>query len=293
VTAAAEATTDLVPPKHIEVEGHRIHLRLVQQLIWGIIAADIGAYIISAVYYLVLQAKYGPIWLKPGWDGLLTQPWWDPARHDIRDVYEGALATLLVKSLMANWSKKSRKHAGPLRVATSPLVIFLAALPIVVGGAWLLNVGGPAAWHYFAHHGVLPHRVTVPPQATSWQPEWLATFLQTFNWQPLLIGVLAGQVVHRLYAPVGDTVQLFFIERAIDRTRDTGRVPLWVRYPIAPPVVRERFAWLTAANAKVRDRSTGGNIAILAVTVIFVILALYGAFIRLWFAKHGIPGALF
>ena len=28
-------------------------------------------------------------------------------------------------------------------------------------------------------------------------------------------------------------------------------------------------------------------------TAVFVILALYGGFIRLWFAKHGIPGQLF
>jgi hypothetical protein len=28
-------------------------------------------------------------------------------------------------------------------------------------------------------------------------------------------------------------------------------------------------------------------------TAILVVLAMYGGFIRLWFAKHGVPGQLF
>ena len=95
VTAALPAI-----PRHIKVNGHRIHLRLVQQLIWSVAAATAGAYIISALYYLILEVKYGSFWLKPGWDNLINTSWWTVARHDIRDVYEGALATLFVKSLM-------------------------------------------------------------------------------------------------------------------------------------------------------------------------------------------------
>src|SRR5215510_4289887 len=97
ITAALPAI-----PRHIKVNGHRIHLRLVQQLIWSFAAATAGAYVISAVYYLITQVDWTasghPIfYLKPSWDGLINASWWRVARHDIRDVYEGALATLFVK----------------------------------------------------------------------------------------------------------------------------------------------------------------------------------------------------
>jgi len=45
-------------PRHIKVNGHRIHLRLVQQLIWSLAAATAGAYIISAAYYLITQVHW-------------------------------------------------------------------------------------------------------------------------------------------------------------------------------------------------------------------------------------------
>jgi hypothetical protein len=44
-------------------------------------------------------------------------------------------------------------------------------------------------------------------------------------------------VVHRIYAPVGSTVQLFFVEQAIPGKHRP-------RWPL-PPVVRERYAWMT------------------------------------------------
>jgi len=90
------AVTAPVPsiPRHIKVNGHRIHLRLVQQLIWSAAAATAGAYVISALYYLITQVHWTTgghtvLFLKPQWDGLLKTAWWPVARHDIRDVYEG------------------------------------------------------------------------------------------------------------------------------------------------------------------------------------------------------------
>ena len=36
----------------------------------------------------------------------------------------------------------------------------------------------------------MPHRLA-----------WLGTYLAGFPWQPVVIGILAGLVVHRVYAP--------------------------------------------------------------------------------------------
>jgi hypothetical protein len=286
------AITAVLPavPRHIKVNGHRIHLRLAQQLIWSLAAATAGAYVISALYYLITQVhwSYGGhtiFYLKPSWDGLIHTSWWEVARHDIRDVYEGVLATLFVKSLMANWKKAHGETVGAFRLITAPLLIIVAALPIVVAGIWVVNFAGPWLWHHAFHHRVLHLSVSLP--------SWLATYLSTWNWQPVLIGIVAGLVVHRLYRPIGNTVQLFFIGIGVNRTRSTGRIPVWVRHPLTPPVIRERFSWMLDNNIPVTRHGAWVRILAPVMTVILVILALYGAYIRLWFAKHGVPGHLF
>ena len=280
VTAALPAV-----PRHIKVNGHRIHLRLVQQLIWSLAAATAGAYVISALYYLILEVKYGTFWLKPGWDGLINASWWTLARHDIRDVYEGALATLFVKSLMANWKKAHGERVGAFRLAAAPFVIMAIALPIVIVGVWVINFAGPWVWHHAVHHRPLHLSVTLPA--------WLSTYLSTWNWQPLLIGIITGLFVHRFYRPIGNTIQLFFIEIGVNRARATGKIPGWVRHPLTPPVLRERFAWMMDNNVPIERHGAWIKIVAPVMTVIFAVLALYGGYIRLWFAKHGVPGHLF
>jgi len=262
----------------------------VQQLIWSLAAATAGAYVISAVYYLVTQVDWTSgghtiFYLKPHWDGLFHTAWWPPARHDIRDVYEGALATLFVKSLMANWKKAHGERVGAFRLITAPLLIIIAALPIVVVGIWVVNFAGPWLWHHTLHHRVLHWTVAMP--------SWLATYLSTWNWQPLLIGVIAGLVVHRLYRPIGNTVQLFFLELAVTRARASGRIPVWVRHPLTPPIIRERFSWMMENNIQVERHGPWIWFLAPVMSVILVVLAVYGAFIRLWLAKHGTPGNLF
>lgn len=288
MTAIATALPAI--PRHIKVNGHRIHLRLVQQLVWLFVAATAGAYVISALYYLITQVHWSSgghtvLYLKPSWDNLIKTSWWPVARHDVRDVYEGVLATLLARSLMANWKKAHFARVGPVRLITAPLLITVVALPMMVAGIWLVNFAGPWLWHHTLHHKVLHLAVALPA--------WLGTYLSTWNWQPTLIGILAGLVVHRVYRPVGNTVQLFFIERAVARARKSGRVPVWVRYPLAPPVVRERFAWMMENDIPVERHGIWITVITPVMTTIFVLLALYGGFIRLWFAKHGTPGHLF
>lgn len=286
---SAVATAVPAIPRHIKVNGHRIHLRLVQQLIWSFAAATAGAYVISAVYYLITQVDWTSnghtiFYLKPQWDGLIHASWWPVARHDIRDVYEGALATLFVKSLMANWKKAQGEEVGAFRLVTAPLLIIIAALPVVIAGIWVINFAGPWLWHHLFHHHVLHLSVVLP--------RWLATYLSTWTWQPVLIGVIAGLVVHRLYRPIGNTVQLFFISIAVSRARATGRIPVWVRRPLTPPVIRERFAWMMENDVPVEKHGIWIKIVTPVMSVILVALAVYGGYIRLWLAKHGVPGHL-
>ena len=119
------ATKELVPPKRILVNGRPIRLRWLQQIIWSFLAANIGALIISALYYLFVQLRWHigghtVLYLKPAWDHLFSFGGWDADRHDVRNVYEALLATLFVKSLLANWRKNDRRPGlvcGHLTVA--------------------------------------------------------------------------------------------------------------------------------------------------------------------------------
>jgi len=280
---------ELVPPKRIEVNGRPIRLRWLQQLIWLFLAANFGALVISALYYLFVELRwhvggYTILNLKPDWDNLFTFHGWPAARHDIRDVYEAVLATLLVRSLLANWHKHDRRAPG-WYVLLSPIVIVVAAFPVVVAGIWLINYGLPGLWHgLFAHH-VIQNPVHMPQGLA-----WLGTYLAGFPWQPVVIGILAGLVVHRVYAPAGNTVQLYFVGRSVDRTRDAiaageaspyRHLPRWPW----PPVIRERAAWIMQSGQTVPDRTRDIKLAVRIVTVILIALAIYGAYVRYVIAK--------
>ncbi len=252
-------TGEPVPPRRIPVNGRPIRLRWLQQIIWLFLAANVGALVIVALYYLFVQLRWHIgghtfLYLKPDWDNLFTFRGWAADRHDLRDVYEAVLATLFVRSLLANWRKKGWRARG-WYVALAPILIVVAAFPVVVAGIWLINYALPYLWRaIFAHH-VLHNPVHMPPRL-----HWLGTYLASYPWQPAVIGILAGLVVHRIYAPAGNTVQLHFIGRSVDKTRDAiaaaeqdpyRHLPRWPW----PPVIRERAAWIMSSGQPVPDRT--------------------------------------
>jgi hypothetical protein len=283
------ATRELVPPRRILVNGRRIRLRWLQQIIWLFLVANVGALIISALYYLFIELRWHIgghtfLYLKHDWDNLFTFHGWADDRHDVRDVYEAVLATLFVRSLLANWRKHDRR-APAWYVAISPFVIVIVAFPIVVAGILLINYGLPDVWHaLFAHHAV--HNPVHLPRNVA----WLGTYLSGYPWQPFVIGVLAGLVVHRVYAPVGNTVQLYFIGRSVDRTRDAiaageenprRHLPRWPW----PPVIRERAAWIMDNDLPVPNRTRDIRSAVRILTVVLTALAIYGAYVRYVIAR--------
>lgn len=283
------ATSEQRPPRHIRVHGKKIKLRLVQQLIWSFVVANIGVLIISALYYLIIEVRWHAgshtyLYLKPSWDHLFSFHGWVQDRHDLRNVYEALLATLFVRSLLANWKKHDRRAPG-WYVLISPLLIVIVPFPIVVASLALLNHGLPGAWHALFGHRVLHNPVHFTHQAA-----WFGTYLSGYPWQPFLIGIVAGLVVHRVYAPAGNTVQMYFVGRSVDRTRDAAaageqnperHLPRW---PL-PPVIRERAAWIMQNDLPVPDRRYSITWAVRIVSVLLAALTVYGAYVRYWVAK--------
>jgi hypothetical protein len=283
------ATQELVPPKRIPVNGRPIRLRWLQQIIWSFVAANVGALIISALYYLFVELRWHVgghtiLYLKRDWDNLFRFHGWAADRHDLRDVYEAVLATLFVKSLLANWRKHDRR-APAWYVAISPFLIVIVAFPIVAAGILLINYGLPDVWHALLAHHTLHNPVHLP-----YRVAWLGTYLSGYPWQALVIGVLAGLAAHWVYAPAGNTVQLYFIGRSVDRTRDAiaageeGPHQHLPRWPW-PPVIRERAAWIMDHNLPVPDRTRDIRLAVRVMTVILAALAIYGGYVRYVIAK--------
>jgi hypothetical protein len=288
-TGETRETGELVPPRRILVNGKPIRFRWLQQIIWSFLAANIGALIISALYYLFVELRWHVgshvfLNLKSDWDNLFRFRGWAADRHDVRDVYEAVLATLFVRSLLANWRKNDRR-APAWYVAISPILIVVVAFPVTAAGIWLINYALPYLWH-----GVLSHHVLHNPVHLPHRVAWLGTYLSGFPWQPVLIGILAGLVAHRVYAPAGNTVQLYFIGRSVDRTRDAiaageenpyRHLPRWPW----PPVIRERAAWIMQNDLPVPDRARDIRWAVRIITVVFAALAIYGAYVRYVIAK--------
>ena len=285
------ATRELLPPKRIAVKGRPIRLRWLQQIIWAFLAANVGALIMVALYYLFVQLRWHVgghtfLYLKPDWDNLFSFRGWAADRHAFRNVYEAILATLFVKSLLANWRKHDRR-APAWYVLLSPILIVVVAFPIVAAGVWLINHALPYLWHaLFAHH-----LVRNPVHMTG---AGLAGHL------PGRLSVAAGGDRHPGRAggaprvrPAGNTVQLYFVGRAVDRTRDGiaageenpyRHLPRWPW----PPVIRERAAWIMQSDQPVPDRTFNITWAVRIVLVVLTALAIYGAYVRYVIAKgHG------
>jgi len=100
----------------------------------------------------------------------------------------------------------------------------------------------------------------------------------------------AGLVVHRVYAPAGNTVQLYFIGWSVDKTRDAiaagekdahRHLPRWPW----PPVIRERAAWIMQNDLPVPDRTHSIKWAVRVMVVVFTGLAIYGGYVRYVIAK--------
>jgi hypothetical protein len=222
------------PKKPVHVlagNGKPVRLRGIQSLLWKIIAGLAGAGFIAGLYfggtqvYWSLPAGYH-IWLKPWWDGLFHQSWWPVYRHTaFRDIPEPAFATMGVLTLVVK-EKYWDKPVGTLRLVTAPLVLILATFALGVGGTWLLNF-------YFTgrvHDVLMWHSIG-----------------------DLILGFLIGKILHSYWAPVGATIQGHILDDSAGKAAFLHKVPMWVRWPLSEPGIRERFSVLYA-----KALATGG-----------------------------------
>ena len=202
-------------------DGKYIHLRSGQMLLWGVIAAFAGAGFVAGLYFGILQVNWHLFWLKPWWDGLFRQSWWVVYRHTaFRDIPEPAFATMGVMTLLAK-PKYWDKTVGSVRLVTTPVMIVVLTFALGVLGTWLLNFA-------FGH-----------------------PVLQWHSAGNLVLGFVIGHAMRYLWLPVGAAIQGHLLEGSADKAAARDRVPVWVRWPLSPPVIRERWTRLYLKSQKV------------------------------------------
>jgi hypothetical protein len=260
----AEAATPVMP-KHIEVNGHPIRLRKPQMILWSVIVGACGAALVAGAYYLGLQAPWhldiGSLHLhdlKSWWDsgmGLFHSASWVLYRHGERDLGEPAVATMAVMTLLAG-PKYWGTRVPAWRLLLTPVLIIVLAAALIAGGIWLINFGLPA----LARHN-------------------------TYSWENLVLGFGIGRVLHRLWAPVGATIQGFQLDKAVARAHASGKTPLWVREPLMPPVIRERFTWMrqfSAAVIRLAETSRWFRVVMAVLMVVAFVLIVTGFIAHYW-----------
>lgn len=257
--------------------GKFVRFRWGQMLLWSTVAGACFAAVVAGAYYLVLETNWGAFYLKGWWDhqafdNLISRATWPRYRHAAyRDQLEPAAAVMGVMTLLAK-PKWWAVRVGAARLAVTPLVLLALAIVLSMSGVWLLDFGLQHVWHAAPS----PARI----------------------WETLVVGVLIGRVLHRVWAPVGATIQGQLIDGPVIRSRRRGRFPLWVRYPLAPPVLRERFSRMWRKEEKLKDSDESavqeqgllGRLAIGAIVLIAFLLMVTGFIAHFWIGTgHSFP----
>jgi hypothetical protein len=298
-TWAAELREALAKPRALLLSGKPVRMRSVQSLYWSVLVGLVFGAAVFGLYDAVTQVAWVPGHsLKASWDssgfGLVHSGNWPRYRHlAFRDVAGPAIATMGIATLLSKPRWWNAPPASPLRILTAPLVIITATFALGVLGVYLVFFGLPDAWHH------LFGAYTVPGT------KWLG-YLSAGNF---IIGFVITKVLHRYWAPVGATLNGFLLDRSVDRWQrnaarhglsadvavSAGEIPAWEKLPLAPPVLRERFAVLWRTNATL-SHGTARTWAYAAVIVVFALLVILGM-LGHYVAGHGIsvpylfPGA--
>lgn len=250
--------TVVKPPKHILVNGKKIRHRFIQSLLWTVIVTQLCVAAWAALYYLGTQK--GIFFAKSSWDGLFSYSWWPNYRHGLRDVGEPVLAAMSVHSLIvSSWKKHQDKVLTGLELVFRVVMAAVTAFGIIILGTYVIDYVVPQNLTQTVNSGVA------------------GNVLSGFNWEAFVFSFIAVHLIRSLWAPVGNMISLTFTESAVARAK--GRLPLWVKYPLSAPAMRERFVWVQQTTPDVKPGRDIATRVVMVLTVVMFLLAVYGEYV--------------
>jgi hypothetical protein len=259
---------------------------------WGLVALHVIKWAVNAIYFLLIQVSYTVsygkwhhtiIGLKDPWDRLpvhiqnllgahwfATQAapaWWVTDRHDTRDLIIGIFAGVVAAFLLSK-PRKRRVAVGPWRMAFTPLLALIWAIPGIAAGIGIIE-----AVPWITKHGPFLHGGSVIANEVN-------TFIAAGHWYVVLLGFLgAFFFAKRASQKPADEVQWIYAERMADSIRSTSLVS--VPHVFGPPGFRKRVHWLLDTKAVTPARSVWLMRLAIGGGVIVALLAGFGAWLTL------------
>lgn len=225
MSAVVSTLRSFSPHERIPVNGKPIPRveRLALTLAWSAAVSFIAALIIMTAYFFITQVRYHgggvhgwTFYLKPSWDRLFDKQLgaarWTESRHMWRNVLDPTLATLFVKSLLANWKKDPDQRVGAFRLIIAPFELLIIITILAAAACGLFFWLAPA----------IPAHVPL-------------TVLQ------IATGIVIGLIIHPIYAPVGRTVQGYFVDRQVAKALEDRQMLNHAPKRWMPPVVQELY----------------------------------------------------
>lgn len=280
-----------------------------ETVVWGVILGHVIHWTADAIYYigtqttLFTEAKHGePVAVygsyQPGdwWDrlpvhlanllhwgffgfvnnGQAAPLWWITWRHDIRYVFIGVLAGVVVTFLISKPPKK-RKDYTWYRIALTPVLAFVAALPGIA-------IGGIAVWqlHFLQTSGINP------PASWGMLGDEIGQWSDSGKLALVVLGLLGSQLFAK-YVSKGpaDEIQWLYAGRKANMIlhERTGKLSALGNFKdsivIGPPGYRRRVRYLVDSGTVTEVHSTGIVVVLALGAFLVFVLAGYGAWLTL------------
>lgn len=272
---ATTATAEVVPTKRTLppplVKPFRHPLKFIknhaQLLIYAVLFAHFGEFIIAALYYLITQTTTT---MNNGWHALVPN---SDLRHAIRNVGEGVLGGFLAQAIIYNHFKKSNRRVGKLtgilkRRLHVPQTL-AAILAAVVLGSIFFTAG------YYILQVLSIHSTEANIDGSFWHRT--VASLWASDVPQKVLGLVAAFGARKPLRVIFSNIQLWFVERKIDN----GRKAHWWE----PPTFRARYNdQMEHPDDRLIQQTTRQKVVMLGSCVVGLALAGYGYYVLTYIA---------